>query len=115
MRLLEAFDRLRDDWREDLRTHEKRMEALVTNLRDDFQRFVIDHGRQHELEQHTKQEAHQYFDAFIEQSRVAKARSDGAIGVVVLLLNTLGRNWQLIVSISVLIMAALFGVRFEVK
>lgn len=143
LRLLEVFDRLRSDLardlaaleariasdlsevREDLRErdadlderfskHEAAMTAVVNEARADVQEFVISHGQTHEQMNNDRKAAHDRFDSFIQDSKLAKARTDGILSVLLFFINALGKHWQLVIGVLIALLGVLGGIRISV-
>lgn len=113
LQLLAALDRLRADFREDLNKHEAAMQRSIDDVRNDVQQFVQDHARVHEVQESSRQQEIAAVKQFIDTARIQKARTDGMLSMMLLVINTLGRNWQVIATVAVFIATVLFGVRIE--
>lgn len=112
--LLAALDRLRQDFREDLQAHEGRMRGELSEIRQDVQDFVISHAEAHSLEASVRAEAHARYDQFIDDSRLARARRDGALGALRFVSDLTVKNWRLIVSFLFFLMTVLGSVRVTI-
>jgi hypothetical protein len=99
--LLEALDRIRDDYREDLREHREDLVAVegrvmtaiaaIDRKLDDASRT---HAEVHIAEATLERNAHEIYDSFIRDSKIAAARRDGALGVVRFVVELVGANWK---------------------
>jgi hypothetical protein len=113
LKLYEVLDRLRDDWREDLEKHERSVTKSIDNLSRDFQVFTETHARQHENESGFRSGKDQEFQAFIDATRITRATHQGAIGVIMILVQILTKNWHWFIAMVIFIITAIFGARIQ--
>jgi hypothetical protein len=92
--LLEALDRIRDDYREDLVGLEGRVMTAIGAIERKLDETSRTHAEVHVAEATLDRNAHEIYDAFIRDSKLAAARRDGALGVVRFVTELLGSNWK---------------------
>lgn len=98
--LVAAFDRLRDDFREDLDAMEKRVTASIEAASRQLSSYQTEHGREHVTMRGESEAAHVRFDDFIRAAALSQARKDGALGVVRFLADAAGRNWKAVLVLA---------------
>jgi hypothetical protein len=104
--LLAAFDRLRDDFREDLAATEGRVMSAIEDTGKHFAAYREEHGREHIAQRGDSIAAHKRFDTFIAESAIEQARKAGALGVLRFTVDLLGRNWKILATIAAAVLAA---------
>lgn len=98
--LVAAFDRLRDDFREDLDAMEKRVMTAIDGATRQLGSYQTEHGREHVTMRGESEAAHARFDEFIRSAALSQARKDGALGVVRFMADIAGRNWKALLILA---------------
>lgn len=93
---------------------EHRVMAAISDIRDDLIDYRQAHGSEHVAQRTSSEVAHQRFDAYMNAAQIDAARKDGALGVMRLIIDTVGRNWKAIVAIAGAILAASGNVRISI-
>lgn len=99
--LLEAFDRVRDELRREVRESEGRVQASLADLRDDFEAATKTHAGIHAVEGEARSIAHKRYEDFMLSAELAQARRDGALGVIRFSVDLIGRNWRGIAAVAI--------------
>lgn len=98
--LLEAFDRVRRELRDEIRLSEGRVQGSIGDLRTDFETATKTHAGIHAAEGETRSIVHSRFEAFMSKAELAQARRDGALGVIRFAFDLVGRNWRGILALG---------------
>jgi len=96
----EDVGHLRDDFREDLGALETRVMAAIASVArsvDDGNRL---HAAVHAKDAESLADKLRTYDAWIEASKIAQARRDGALGIARYLADVVGRNWRGILAVA---------------
>lgn len=112
--LLEAFDRVRDELRREIRESEKRVHISLTDLRSDVESANVTHAGIHAVEGESRSIAHSRFEAFMQRAELEAARRDGALGIIRFAFDLVGRNWRGIVALGGAAAVILGNVQVEV-
>jgi hypothetical protein len=96
--LLEAFDRVRDELRDEIGRSEGRVMTAIDGVQKRLEQGEITHAGIHAAEGESRQIAHARFEDFMRKAELAAARRDGILGVFRFSLDLLGRNWRGIVA-----------------
>src|SRR3954468_23241294 len=92
--LLEAFDRVRDELRDEIRASEGRVMNAVGDVQRRLEQSETTHAGIHAAEGEARSIAHARFEDFMHKSELAQARKDGALGVLRFFFDLVGRNWR---------------------
>lgn len=98
--LLEAFDRVREELRDEIQRSEGRVKESIGELRGDFEAATVTHAGIHAVEGEARSIAHSRFEEFMLRAELAQARRDGALGLIRFAFDLLGRNWRGIVALG---------------
>lgn len=112
--LLEAFDRVRSELRDEVRASEGRVQASLLELRSDFDAATVTHAGIHAVEGESRSIAHSRFEAFMQRAELEAARRDGALGIIRFGFDLVGRNWRGIVALGGVVAMILGNIRVDV-
>lgn len=98
--LLDAFDRVRTELRDEIHRSEGRVQSSIGDLRKDFEATTVTHAGIHAVEGEARSLAHNRFEEFMLRAELAQARRDGALGLIRFAVDLLGRNWRGIVALG---------------
>jgi hypothetical protein len=93
---------------------ELRVTGAVGELREDFEVFVQGHAREHEAHGVWSQEKYAEIMGRFHSADIEAAKRAGALGVLRFAMDLAGRNWKVIATLALAIMAALGNIRIEV-
>jgi len=112
--LLEAFDRVRDELRDEIQRSEGRVMTAVEAVQERIERSEVTHAGIHAAEGESRQIAHARFEEFMHKAEIAAAKRDGALGIIRFSVDLLGRNWRGIVAAGGAAWFLLGGVHVQV-
>jgi hypothetical protein len=112
--LLEAFDRVRDELRDEIRLSEGRVMTAVQTVQTRLEQSEVTHAGIHAVEGETRSIAHARFEEFMHKAELAAARRDGFLGVVRFMFDLIGRNWRGIAAGGAAAWFVLGGVHVQV-
>jgi hypothetical protein len=112
--LLEAFDRVRDELRDEIRLSEGRVMSAVVGVQERVEQSEVTHAGIHAAEGESRQIAHARFEDFMHKAEIAQARRDGALGIIRFVFDLIGRNWRGIAAAGAAGWVLLGGVHVQV-
>jgi hypothetical protein len=112
--LLEAFDRVRDELRDEIRLSEGRVMTAVAGVQERLEQGEITHAGIHAAEGESRQIAHARFEDFMHRAELAAARRDGALGIIRFVFDLIGRNWRGIAAAGGAAWVILGGIHVQV-
>jgi hypothetical protein len=92
--LLDAFDRVRDELRDEIQRSEGRVMNAVEGVQKRLEQSETTHAGIHAVEGESRAIAHARFEDFMHKAEIAAARRDGILGVVRFTVDLVGRNWR---------------------
>lgn len=98
--LLDAFDRVRNELRDEIHRSEGHVRNSIDDLRKDFEATTVTHAGIHAVEGEARSLAHSRFEEFMLRAELAQARRDGALGLIRFAFDLIGRNWRGIVALG---------------
>lgn len=96
----EDLGHLRDDTREDLGALEGRVMAAITSIERRIEETNRLHAQVHAVDADDLGRRFAIYDAWIEAGKIAKARQDGALGLVRYGFDLANRYWRGIVAVG---------------
>jgi hypothetical protein len=112
--LLEAFDRVRDELRDEMHKSEGRVMTAILEVRERLEQGEVTHAGIHAAEGESRAIAHARFEDFMHKAELAAARRDGALGILRFSVDLLGRNWRGIAAAGAAAWFVLGGVHVQV-
>lgn len=112
--LLEAFDRVRDELRDEIRLSEGRVMGAVQSVQARVEQSEVTHAGIHAVEGEARSIAHARFEEFMHKAEIAAARRDGFLGVVRFVFDLIGRNWRGIAAAGATAWFLLGGIHVQV-
>lgn len=119
--VLSRIDRVSDEFhrdlgqmRVDLSTTEDRVMAAIETSRHEFIEYSKSHATDHAVRRADVEGRLATFTEFMRTRELRQARDDGALGMLRFVLDTLGRNWQLIGLLLAALLLALGNVQLDI-